>query len=151
LATASGVTMAGYGGAAIGFNSAVWATPLQPTASGATPRRTPQRIGSGIVLGDHLFNVSEPQIQCFDVKTGKELWSQRIPGQSFWSSLVATPDRLYATSQNGTTTVFTPDPTAWKPLATNDLHEHTNATPAISNGQLFIRTDNALYCIECEK
>jgi hypothetical protein len=32
-------------------------------------------------------------------------------------------------------------------LATNDLGEATNATPAISDGQIFLRTDGHLYCI----
>jgi hypothetical protein len=32
-------------------------------------------------------------------------------------------------------------------IATNDLGEPTYASPALSNGQIFLRTDKALYCI----
>jgi len=32
-------------------------------------------------------------------------------------------------------------------LAMNDLGEPSNATPAISDGQIFLRTDGHLYCI----
>jgi hypothetical protein len=32
-------------------------------------------------------------------------------------------------------------------MAANDLEEASNATPAISNGQIFLRTDKHVYCI----
>jgi hypothetical protein len=32
-------------------------------------------------------------------------------------------------------------------VATNDLGEPTYASPALSNGQIFIRTGKAIYCI----
>lgn len=143
-----GVAMAGYGGAAIGFKLGGSGDTTNTHRLWRLTQKNPQRIGSGIILGDHLFNVSEPQIQCFDIKTGKELWNHKIGGHSFWSSIVYADGRCYATSQKGTTFVFTPDPAGWKPLATNDLDEHTNATPAIADNQIFFRTDSALYCIE---
>ena len=48
----------------------------------------------------------------------------------------------------GGTIVFTPDPSAYKQLAANPLGEASNSTPAVSNGQLFIRTAGHLWCIE---
>jgi hypothetical protein len=35
-------------------------------------------------------------------------------------------------------------------LATNDLSEPSNATPAIADGHIFLRTDGHLYCIADE-
>jgi len=32
-------------------------------------------------------------------------------------------------------------------VATNDLGEPAYASPALSNGQIFLRTDKAIYCI----
>jgi hypothetical protein len=55
--------------------------------------------------------------------------------------------RLYVTSRRGVTTVFRPDPARFVLLASNDLGEPSNATPAISGGQIFLRTDAHLYCI----
>ena len=55
--------------------------------------------------------------------------------------------RLYVTSRRGVTTVFRPDPDKLEVLAMNDLGEPSNATPAISDGQIFLRTDGHLYCI----
>ena len=55
--------------------------------------------------------------------------------------------RLYITSNKGVTTVFRPDQEKLEVLATNDLGEPSHATPAISDGQIFLRTDGRLYCI----
>ena len=55
--------------------------------------------------------------------------------------------RLYVTSRRGVTSVFRPDPNKLELLAMNDLGEPSNATPAISNGQIFLRTDKHVYCV----
>ena len=41
-----------------------------------------------------------------------------------------------------------PNPEECKVLAENKLGEQTEASPAFSNGQIFIRTHQSLYCIE---
>jgi hypothetical protein len=56
-------------------------------------------------------------------------------------------ERLYVTSQKGTTYVFAADPSSFKLLAKNALGEASNSTPAVSNGQLFLRTAGHLWCI----
>ncbi len=141
-----GIAMAGYGGAAVGFKLGQGPADA-PTRLWRNANGNPQRIGSGVVVGNHVYTVGEPAIQCFDVMTGKATWMQKWPGQSFWASIVGAADRLYATSQKGTTFVFAPDPKEFKLLATNDLGEHVNASPAISGGRIYIRTWENLYCI----
>jgi hypothetical protein len=44
--------------------------------------------------------------------------------------------------------VFAADPKEFKLIAKNALGERTNSTPAISNGQIFIRTAGHLWCVE---
>ena len=61
--------------------------------------------------------------------------------------MVMAVGRLYVTSRKGVTTVFRPDPAKLEVLAMNDLGEPSNATPAISNGQIFLRTDKHVYCV----
>ena len=56
-------------------------------------------------------------------------------------------ERLYVTNQEGGTVVFAPNPEKFELLATNELEEASNATPAISGKEIFIRTSKALYCI----
>jgi outer membrane protein assembly factor BamB len=166
------IALAGYGGAAIAFklptradlaarprpdNDQLAVAPQvhsPPRDTTLTHRlwqstaKPPQRIGTGILRDRYLYLPNETGIECLDALTGKQLWFHREPRQTFWASLVATPDRIYATSQQGNTYVFAPDPKEWKPLATNTLNERTNATPAPSNNELFLRTWQHLYCLE---
>jgi outer membrane protein assembly factor BamB len=108
-----------------------------------------QRIGSGVVVDGKLFIVcAGPGIaQCLECRTGKILWSERLSGGESWGSVVLAAGRLYVTSRKGVTTVFRPDPGKLDVLAINDLGEPSHATPAISDGEIFLRTDAHLYCI----
>jgi outer membrane protein assembly factor BamB len=111
--------------------------------------KQPQRIGSGVVVGKRLYivNAGPGTAQCIDCQTGKALWTERLEGGESWGSVVMAAGRLYVTSRKGITTVFRPDPEKLEVLATNDLGEPSNATPAISDGEVFLRTDQHLYCI----
>jgi hypothetical protein len=62
--------------------------------------------------------------------------------------MVHAAGRIYITNKDGTTYVLEPNPAALNILAENKLGEHTEASPAFSNGQIFIRTHQSLYCIE---
>jgi len=109
----------------------------------------PQRIGSGIVVDGRVYivNAGPGTAQCIECRTGKILWTERLEGGESWGSVVMAAGRLYVTSRRGVTTVFRPIPEKLEVLATNDLGEPSNATPAISDGQIFLRTDAHLYCI----
>jgi len=108
-----------------------------------------QRIGSGVVVGGNVFivNAGPGTAQCMECQTGKVRWIERLEGGESWGSVVMAAGRLYVTSRKGVTTVFRPDPAKLEVLAMNDLGEPSNATPAISDGQIFLRTDGHLYCI----
>jgi outer membrane protein assembly factor BamB len=72
-----------------------------------------------------------------ECQTGKIRWTERLDGGESWGSVVMAAGRLYVTSRRGVTTVFRPDPEKFELLAMNDLGEPSNATPAISDGQIF--------------
>ena len=57
------------------------------------------------------------------------------------------PTGNYVPTQNGSTVVFKPDPDHFELLAENELGEPSNSTLAISDGQIFLRTFQNLYCI----
>jgi outer membrane protein assembly factor BamB len=108
--------------------------------------KAPQRIGSGVLVGDHVYIVNDSgTAQCIEWKTGKTVFNERV-GTSAWGSLVHSDGRLYVTNQEGETVVFEAKPT-FKLLARNPLKETTRASIAVSEGQLFIRTDEHLWCI----
>jgi outer membrane protein assembly factor BamB len=112
-------------------------------------QNNPQRIGSGIIVGEHVYIVEDSGVpHCFELRTGQEVWKveQRPGGGGAWGSMVHADGRLYVTSRGGTTQVFKASPT-FELLASNRLGEHTDASIAVSNGELFIRTYKHLWCI----
>jgi len=112
-------------------------------------QKNPQNIGSGVFAEGHVFipDAANGAIRCIDPKTGVNVWSEPTGGPNFWGSIVMAAGRLYVTNQEGETIVFAPNPKKFELLARNDLGEATNATPAISGKDLFIRTSKALYRI----
>ncbi|MDX1946343.1 MAG: PQQ-binding-like beta-propeller repeat protein [Pirellulaceae bacterium] len=108
----------------------------------------PQSIGTGIIIDGYVYipDAGPGTIRCLDVKTGEEKWQDRQAGTN-WGSIVMAEGKAYVTNQSGATTVFRPNPEKFDLVAKNNLGEPCNATPAISNGQIFIRTFEHLYCI----
>jgi outer membrane protein assembly factor BamB len=88
-------------------------------------------------------------VEAIDLKTGKRLWQQRLSsaaGGGSWSSLVRCGERVFATNQDGSVKVFTVSP-EYKLLATNQLNENTNSSPAIVGDRMYNRTEKHLWCI----
>ena len=113
--------------------------------------RTKQRIGSGAIHDGHIYILNDPGVaECFELATGKLVWEERLKGPAAksdnWSSLVLSGDRLYAINQGGDAFVFRASP-KFEVMATNSLAEPTIASMAVSNGEIFVRTHQALWCI----
>lgn len=138
-----GMAIAGFTGAAIGFK----VTPEGATRLWQDKQKHPQRIGTGVILGKHVIVPNEPYIGCYELETGKEVWRQQFQGARFWGSIIQIGDALYVTSQQGTTYVFAADPEKYKEISQNPLNEPSNSTPAVSDGELFIRTAKHLWCV----
>jgi outer membrane protein assembly factor BamB len=111
-------------------------------------RPRPLEVGTGMIVDGHLWTVDNGGfVRCTEAETGKEVLKDRLPGGAAWSSIVSAGKRLYVTSRSGDTVVFAPDPQKFEPLAVNKLGEATNSTPALSDGEIFLRTSQALYCV----
>jgi hypothetical protein len=111
-------------------------------------RPRPLEVGTGMIVDGHLWTVDNNGIlRCTEAATGKEVLTGRLPGGAAWSSFVSAGKRLYVTARSGDTVVFAPDPKTFEPLAVNKLGEPTNSTPALSDGEIFLRTSKALYCV----
>jgi outer membrane protein assembly factor BamB len=80
-----------------------------------------------------------------DAETGETFWKQRLGGV-FSASPVAADGRIYLVEESGRTYVVEAG-REFKLVATNDLGERTLASPAISGGLIFLRTDNRLFAI----
>ena len=139
------IGMAGYGGPAIGVRTGGSGDVTETHRLWRHPN-APQRIGTGVIIGEHLYNVNEPgTLQCLEWKTGKTLWTERIGG-GVWGSLVHADGRFYVTRLDGETVVVAAKP-KFELLANNPLKERTLSSIAVSDGQVFIRTYKHLWCI----
>jgi hypothetical protein len=84
-------------------------------------------------------------LTCAEASTGEQVWRQRLRGV-FFASPAAADGKVYLVSETGETIVVRagrePDI-----LARNDLGERLIASPAISRGHIFLRSDENLFCI----
>jgi outer membrane protein assembly factor BamB len=101
---------------------------------------------SMLVVGDELYFVSDAGVaSCLDARTGKVHWTKRLGG-NFSASPVCADGRVYFQSEEGVTHVVDTN-TEFNSLATNDIEERTLASPAVSDGTLFLRSESHLWRI----
>jgi outer membrane protein assembly factor BamB len=101
-----------------------------------------------IYVEPYLYAVTEAGVvTIFEIgqNGAKPLTQGRAPG-NYSASPVAADGRIYFLSEQGDTTVIEAGPN-FKVLSTNSLGEKCQASPAISQGQVFIRTEKSLYCL----
>ena len=105
-------------------------------------------VPTPVTDGTYFYIVNDRGIVwCLDAKTGKEIWGpQRIQHGIYSASPVLADGKVYITSEEGVTTVFRAGP-KFEPLAENNLDEYTLSSIAVSGGQIFLRTEQFLYCI----
>lgn len=110
-------------------------------------------VGSPVYLDGHLYWATDGGgiVCCQNAATGEFVYEKRLdPGSgTIWSSPVLADGKLYFVSQRKGTFVVAAKP-EYELLAHNtfaDDDSRTNASPAVHNGQLLLRTDHALYCI----
>jgi outer membrane protein assembly factor BamB len=109
-------------------------------------RRGGPYIPSGVLYRNRLFLVGDHGIvSCYNAGDGNRIWRKRLRG-NFTASLVAADGRIYATSELGDVYVFAAAD-SFDLLAENSFGDRCLATPAIADGELFIRTRDHLYCI----
>lgn len=93
-----------------------------------------------------LFTLSDNGIvRCFDADSGNLHWKERLPGQ-YKASPIYCERRILLLNTEGTCTVVSAS-VRYTQLVQNQLADQTIATPVVSNGHIYIRGRNRLYCI----
>lgn len=95
------------------------------------------------------FNQSNQAIlTCLDSKTGDAMINRKRLSEfaNIYASPVGAADRVYITGRNGTTLVLQKS-NEMKILATNELEDRVDSSPALAGNQLFLRGNEFLYCI----
>jgi len=108
-------------------------------------------VSSPVLYRGHLYWFNHRGFAfCIDAKTGTEVARKRLGGE-FYASPVLIKDKLYAVSRFDGTYVLEATPELTQ-VAHNRLSDKSDfsASPAVSNGQLILRSDEYLYCIEAE-
>jgi outer membrane protein assembly factor BamB len=114
----------------------------------SSPRDGPY-ITSPLVYRGYLYVVSANGVlTVFDAATGERIYQRRIGeiGGAYSASPIAADGRIYLTSEDGDIFVVKAGP-EYELLATNPMGEVCLATPAISEGQMFIRTTGHLLAV----
>jgi len=114
----------------------------------SSPRDGPY-MASPLVYQGYLYVVATNGVlTVFDATTGERAFRRRIGqrGGAYTASPIAADGRVYLTSEDGDVFVIRAGP-EYEELAMNSMDEVCLATPAISEGQLIIRTTNHLVAL----
>ena len=102
-------------------------------------------VPSPISEGDYFLVTSDSGVAfCFEAATGNVLWQERLGEQH--ASLVSANGLVYFLNDRGQMNVIRPGP-KFDLAARNEIGERCFASPALSDGQIFLRTEKALVCI----
>ena len=109
-------------------------------------RRDASYVPSPAALGDFFIAVDDRGVaSCLNAEDGEVIWRQDF-GESHSASLITVAGLVWFLSDDGVTRIVRPGP-PFELVAENALGETTYASPALSNGRVFLRTIEHLFCI----
>jgi outer membrane protein assembly factor BamB len=91
-------------------------------------------------------------LDAYDLRTGEEVYRQRLPtvGSGFSASPVAADGKLYLSNEDGEMLVVAAG-RKFEHLATNLMGELLMATPALSDGRMYVRSSKSLFAVARKK
>ena len=118
-----------------------------------TNQRANSYTASPVLFKNHLFFVTDNGFaSCFNATDGTSYYhQQRLPGSpTLKASPVGADDKLYIATENGTVIVLEIGE-KFKPITVNQMGDHVFiASPAIADGQIFLRSETALFAIDAQ-
>jgi outer membrane protein assembly factor BamB len=112
------------------------------------PRQAPHTASPVLYNGLFFAVTDKGVVTCWDAQTGEVYWQERLEQWHNRNSLVAGDGKVYVPSTWGRTTVLAANK-EFELLAQNDLDgSKCNASPAIADGCLLLRTGGHLWCID---
>lgn len=108
-------------------------------------------VPSPVAHNGKLYLVDDHGVaSCWDVHNGKQDWKERLSGKGHHASAVCADGRVYFTADDGVTFVLKASP-EFEVLAKNPLGERVFASPAFSDGEIFIHGAKHLWCLSGKK
>lgn len=112
-----------------------------------TLRRATPYVPTPLYHAGRLYLISDGGIaSAIEAATGKEIWSERLPGAEFFSSPVLIDGKIYVPSTKGEMFVFAAGDT-FNLIGRSPLGEGTHSTPAVDGGRIYVKTFTHLVCI----
>jgi outer membrane protein assembly factor BamB len=102
-----------------------------------------------LAYGGILYSLNNDGIfDAYEVETGKEIYRKRLDpvGSGFSASPVAADQRLYLSNEDGEMLVVAAG-REFRLISTNSIGELLMATPALSNGVMYVRSASSLFAI----
>ncbi len=111
-------------------------------------RRGGAYMQTPLLYGDFLYNLrGNGALECYDARTGERIYREKVgDAASFSASAVAADGKLYLPSEQGNMFVVKAGK-EFELLGTNAMNDILMATPAISEGALFIRSHHYLFAV----
>ncbi len=87
-------------------------------------------------------------LDAYELQTGKEIYRQRLPviGSGYSASPIAADGKIYLSSEDGDMLVIAAGP-EFKHISTNSMSDMLMATPALSEGVMYVRSTRSLFAI----
>jgi outer membrane protein assembly factor BamB len=109
-------------------------------------------IGCMVVVGEYLYGTDNTNLLCVEFGTGKVVWKDKAAGKG---AICCADGRLYVRGENGTVVLVEPTPDGYKEKGRFTPPEKSAKPswphPVVSNGMLFLRDQNLLYCYDVKK
>jgi outer membrane protein assembly factor BamB len=128
---------------------------IDPTGSGDVTKthikwrvNVPEAIGSPIIVGNLVYRIHSPHVlKCWKTDDGQQAYAQRLDRlTSTWASPISDgAGRIYFATA-GVSYVIQSGP-EFKLLEINDLGDPNHASPAVSNGNIFLVGTRNVYCV----
>jgi len=117
--------------------------------------RTGPYVPSPLYHDKYLYLIDDRGgFTCVDAATGHTLYTQLLPtrgrGKPFYASPVLADNKIYAVSRTAGTFVLAPGPQFHQLSQNRFISDDSdfNASPAATNGQIFLRSNRFIYCAE---
>lgn len=116
-----------------------------------TAKRNAANTPTPLVIGDEFYMIADGGFMtCYDAKTGKVHWSERLAGKVYSASPIVAGGKIYVTSEEGLGQLLEVGK-EFKELARFDMQEKTFATFVPADGALYVRTETQLYRFDAKK
>lgn len=102
-------------------------------------------VPSPVTVGEYLITTMvDGSVNCIEAATGNILWKENLGKQ--YASAVLVNELVYMPNDEGVITVIKPGP-VFESISKNSIGETMFASPAVSNGRIYLRGAKHLFCI----